>query len=165
MKRYRVAGGTFDLGIVNHAPAHSRLEDVLAGRQRLCLVLPSDADLSPDFSGLQDRGFIAHPDGFAFADELLGLNLPDAYRAAELLRLRSYVNQIGQIAEPVACGLGYTILPWSGIAACAQRDRLAVAQLARQVQHDLWIVQRKERVLPARIRTVQSVIMKAVAPI
>ncbi|QUS36763.1 LysR family transcriptional regulator [Falsirhodobacter algicola] len=147
-----VLTGAFDLGIADHAPAHPRLEGQRAGTDELCLVLPAGQS-AERFADLQARGFVDHPDGAAYAEALLPANFPD-YRGHP--RVRSFINQIGQIPEPVARGIGYTILPRSGVEAFARRDRLAVAALSHPVRHDLWLVWRRGRQLPARVAGVAA---------
>ena len=93
----------------------------------MCLVLPSNRETSPiSFQALEELGFIAHPDGFAYADELFSLNFPDAFEGSDKLRIRTFVNQISQIPSPVAHGIGYTLLPRSGVNAYPGSDKIRV---------------------------------------
>lgn len=154
--------GRFDLGVLSADPGHARLEGQYLGREELCLVLPKEApDRMPDFTDLEALGFIAHPDGFAYADELLGLNFPDAYPGADRLRLRGFLNQIGQIPAPVAEGIGYTLLPRSGVEAFAGKQALRVAPMAQRRWHELWLVNRKGRAATARAAHAASLIREA----
>lgn len=146
-----VQHGDFDLGIVDNAPIGSRLAGTRVGQDELCLILPKPAPATSDFAMLQDLGFIAHPDGFGYAESVLGANFPSDFRGAENLKVRSYVNQIGQILEPVARGIGYTILPRSGYEAFHGKDRLTVVDLKVPVVSDLWMVQRRARALPTQV--------------
>ncbi|ETX27314.1 LysR family transcriptional regulator [Roseivivax isoporae] len=144
--------GRFDLGVLGADPGHARLEARALGREELCLVLPADAPAAaPAFADLEARGFIAHPDGYAYADDLLHLNFPGAYPGADRLRVRAFVNQIGQIPAPVAQGTGYTLLPRSGVEAYARKDLLRIAPLPRRRWHELWLAARRGRPLPARL--------------
>lgn len=115
------------------------------------------------FDELQGRGFIAHPDGPAYADDLLKPNFPGAYPGADGLRLRGWVNQIGQIPAPVARGIGYTLLPRSGVEAFAQRDHLKVVPLPERRWHDLWLASRRGRALPARMVHAAEFVVQAAA--
>ena len=143
--------GRFDLGVLGADPDHVRLEARHIGREELCLVLPADAADTPmSFADLDARGFIAHPDGYGYADDLLRLNFPDDYPGADRLRLRGSVNQIGQIPAPVAKGVGYTLLPRSGVEAFVNEASLSVFQLPKRRWHDLWLVMRRGRCLSAR---------------
>ena len=123
-------------------------------------VLPADApDRVPGFDDLDARGFVAHPDGYAYADDLLNLNFPGAYPGADRMRIRAYVNQIGQIPAPVAEGIGYTLLPRSGIEAFARKDRLRVVPLPQRRWHALWLAARRGRPLPARLKHARDLIV------
>ncbi|MEI4488947.1 LysR family transcriptional regulator [Frigidibacter sp. MR17.14] len=158
-----VLAGRFDLGIVDHSPTHARLEGESVGEDELCLLLPAERAVPASFAQLDALGFIAHPDGFAYADELLGANFPDAHPGADRLRQRSFINQIGQIPEPVLRGLGYTILPRSGLDAHPGRDRLRVMPLPVPIRHALWLIQRRNRSLPARTRRLRAEIAEVLA--
>ncbi|WP_134680522.1 LysR family transcriptional regulator [Paracoccus ravus] len=158
-----VLAGGYDLGIADHAPGHARLSGERLGHDELCLILPAGAPEKPGFEDLQQRGFIAHPDGYAHAEELLSANYASDFCGVEQLRLRSFINQIGQIPEPVARGMGYTILPRSGIDASPLSRHVSVARLAQPVRHELWAIQRKGRVLPARALRIREVMARAIA--
>lgn len=160
--RAGVLEGRYDLGIFAADPNHPRLEARFLGREELCLVLPADAAKGPvTFEDLQDRGFIAHPDGFAYADDLLRMNFPEDYAGADRLRLRGSVNQIGQIPAPVAQGIGYTLLPRSGVEAFAGKAQLGIAPLPHRHWHELWLGQRHGRHLSARLRRASDLIAEA----
>lgn len=154
-----IVAGTLDLGVVSHPPAHPRLDGMRTGEDTLCLLLPNGCPAPDSLADLDRLGFIAHPDGYAHADELLSLNFPDEYRGAEALVRRSFVNQIGQIPEPVTRGLGYTILPGSGVNSFRDRSLLTVVDLPRPVRHDLWLIHRRNRVLAARTDRLRRTIM------
>ncbi|MDD9738331.1 LysR family transcriptional regulator [Marinovum sp. SP66] len=152
--------GRFDLGVLGADPGHARLEARHLGREELCLVLPADApDRVSGFADLDARGFVAHPDGYAYADDLLNLNFPGAYPGADRMRTRAYVNQIGQIPAPVAEGIGYALLPRSGIEAFARKDRLRVVPLPQRRWHALWLAARRGRPLPARLKYARDLIV------
>ncbi len=153
--------GRFDLGVLGADPDHARLQAWHLGREELCLVLPEGANTPMSFADLDARGFVAHPDGFRYADDLLRQNFPDDYPGADRLSLRGSVNQIGQIPKPVAEGVGYTLLPRSGVEAFIDKAQLHVAQLPRRSWHDLWLVARRGRQLPARVCYAREVIENA----
>lgn len=149
----------FDLGVLGADPNHARLEAKHVGREELCLVVPADAADTPlSFADLEARGFIAHPDGYGYADDLLRLNFPDEYLGADQLRVRASVNQIGQIPAPVAMGVGYTLLPRSGLEAFANKSSFSVCQLPKRRWHELWLVTRRCRRLSARARHARDII-------
>lgn len=147
-----VLAGTFDAGVVAGAAPHPRLTAQPLGAEPLDLILPaSHAGRWPEFATLQALGMIQHPDAGAYADAVFGTHFAAEYHGADRLHIRSFVNQIGQIPEPVARGLGYAILPRSGVLAFAGRDRLAIAPCPQPTVLDLQLVQRKRGPRPARI--------------
>ncbi len=149
-----VLSGLYDIGIADHQPNNPRLDGDLIGSDELCLLVPADEAGDASFANLERLGFIAHPDGFAYADELLSANYPLDYQGVDRLRIRSFINQIGQIPEPVARGVGYTILPRSGVDAYPRHEALRCAKLASPVRHDLWIIRRRGKVLAARTKRI-----------
>ncbi|MFN3129880.1 LysR family transcriptional regulator [Roseibium sp.] len=155
MPQNKIIGGlldnTIDLGIVSEKPTHTRLDVEHLGREELCLLLPADfGGMRPEFDALQELGFIGHPDGYGYADRLLSLNYPNDYSGIENLRLRGSVNQIGQIPIPMTSGVGYTVLPRSGIDAFSGRGKVAVADLEKPLFQDLWMCTVRNRPWPAR---------------
>lgn len=158
-----VVSGTYDLGITDQAPTHARLQGERVGFDPLCLLMPLGSPQPRSIADLDRLGFIAHPDGPAYADALLGINFPKDYPGAERLHQRSYVNQIGQIPEPIRQGLGYTILPKSGVDAWSGRAEISVIFLPEMVRQELWLINRKGRTLPARMQRVRTFIAEKLA--
>ncbi len=156
--------GDLDLGILAGQPQHPQLNATLLMREDLCLLVPS-AMHAHDFtlSDLNDLGFVAHPDGFEYADDVLGHNFPKDYQGADHLRTRTSVNQIGQILTPVAEGLGFAILPKSGVDAFARRDEVAILELPFKHHHDLWLTVRRGREEFARIASIIALIEQEVS--
>lgn len=153
----RILGGELDLGIVAQKPDHPRLHATLIGHEDLCLVLPAHfATDHIDLPRLNALGLVAHPDAFAYADDLFSLNFPEDYTGADQLKIRTSVNQIGQIPIPVARGLGYTILPKSGVDAYPHPQDLKVIRLPKRKQHALWMISQKGRSQFARIMAVTA---------
>lgn len=158
-----VLTGSFNFGIVDHAPTHPRLSGHKIGSDELCLILPAGFVGNPSFGELQELGFIGHPDGFSYAEELLTANFPGDFHGTEQLRLRSFINQIGQIPEPVAQGIGYTILPRSGIDPHPKRSLLHCLQMSNPVRHSLYLIQRKAGVQAARMARVMQTIRQTLS--
>jgi DNA-binding transcriptional LysR family regulator len=159
-----VLNGEFDLGVVAEPISHPRLDAIELAREELCLIVPrSFAGRNFDLHLLNELGFVAHPDGYAYADDLFFLNFPKDYKGSDRLRVRTFVNQIGQIPIPVAEGLGYTILPKSGVDAFAGKQELAIIQLPKRRYHDLWVISRKGRSEIARVAALSSFISSAAA--
>lgn len=154
-----VLEGRFDLGVADHDPYHPRVDAHHLGQEELCLVVPREAMASPiSFQALEDLGFVAHPDGFAYADNLFSMNFPKEFQGSDRLHIRTFVNQISQIPSPVAHGIGYTLLPRSGVNSYPHKDQLHVAPLPYRLRHDLWMISRRGRTLPARVSRIARLI-------
>lgn len=161
-----VLGGALDLGIVAGKPVHYQLETQFLMREELCLVVPKSQQTDTQtLEALNTLGFVGHPDGNEYADALLGPNFPAAYQGAERLRVRTSVNQIGQILTPVAEGVGYSILPKSSVDAFARRQEVRIVDLAQKHHHDLWLMYRRGRDKFARIASVIDLIDRHVLPV
>ena len=157
-----VLDGKFDLGVVAQDPAHPRLDAHQIGLEEVCLVMPAAASVREvSLQYLEELGFIAHPDGYHYADSLLARNFGDAYQGADRLRRRAHVNQIGQIPAMVANGLGYTVLPRSGIEAFDRLDALHIARLPERRFQELWRVSLGSRPLSARVRRLADLVADA----
>lgn len=156
--------GTFDVGVVANVPRQPRLLAEQLGAEPLDLILPREWEGKlPGFADLQALGYVQHPDGAAYADIVLGSYFASEYQGAERLHVRSFVNQIGQIPEPVARGLGYSILPRSGVLAYPKRDRLAIARFERRCLLQLHLVElRRKRRSPRTEKLVSIVKREAV---
>ncbi|WP_375228029.1 LysR family transcriptional regulator [Roseobacter sp. S98] len=156
--------GELDLGILATRPQQPKLEARMIMREELCLVVPKSMTPRPvELADLNKLGFVAHPDGYEYADELLGRNFAKEYQDSDHLRTRTSVNQIGQILTPVAEGIGYAILPRSGVDAFARRGEVSILNLPIKHHHDLWLTFRRGRSKFARIASMISLIEKEVS--
>lgn len=153
-----VLEGRFDLGVIAEDPRHPRIEAQYLGQEELCLVLPAGPDGPVRFDDLEALGLVAHPDVYSYADDLFSLNFPEAFTGADRLNVRTYVNQIGQIPSPVAEGVGYTLLPRSGLAASPHGDRVRVASLSEPQYHELWSISQRGRAPSAMLKRIMALI-------
>lgn len=65
------------------------------------------------------------------------------------LPVRGFTNQIGTILDPVARGLGFTVLPRFAVRAYARQQAIRVVDAAPPVRDSLWLVHRAEWPLSA----------------
>ncbi|THH36276.1 LysR family transcriptional regulator [Aliishimia ponticola] len=158
-----VLEGRFDLGIVAHDPRHPRIDARQFGREELCLLLPEGVKDPVSFDTLEMLGLVAHPDVATYADDLFSLNFPEEFTGADRLKLRTYVNQISQIPAPVAEGVGYTLLPRSGLAAFPQAARVKTASLPEPRYHELWAITRRGRAPSARLKRIMGIVEEIAA--
>ncbi|ABF62946.1 transcriptional regulator, LysR family [Ruegeria sp. TM1040] len=153
-----VLAGHFDLGIVSDVPHHPRVEAQQLGQEELCLLLPAEVEDPVSFETLEALGLVAHPDVANYADDLFSRNFPIDFAGADRLKLRTYINQISQIPSPVAAGVGYTLLPRSGLAAFAQSAQIRTARLPQPRYRELWRITRRGRIASARLKRVLAVV-------
>lgn len=158
-----VLAGTYDVSIVGDAPRHPRLASEHLGPEPLDLILPLEWEgRLPEFEDLQSLGLVQHPDGATYADAVLGANFASEYRGIESLRVRSFVNQIGQIPAPVAQGLAYSILPRSGVLAFPQREKLSIATFPQSSVLQLHLITLKRKTRSPRIEKLARFIREEV---
>lgn len=73
-------------------------------------------------------------------------------------RSTGFTKQITLILEPVARGLGFTVLPRYARQAFARQDAIQVVEGAPAVMDTLWLIHRAEWGLSARERWVVGVL-------
>ena len=142
-----VAENRAELGMVTHPPEDPRLTHQLFTRESLELIVPA-GKAAEGWDDLMRIGFIDHPDGKAMATRLLTQRFAGNPGVGHL-PVRGFVNQIGLIAEPVARGLGFTVLPRHARLAFGRQDAIAVVA-GDPVRDRLWLIHRAEWPLSAR---------------
>ncbi|WP_421334020.1 LysR family transcriptional regulator [Aeromonas veronii] len=155
-----VLAGRSDLGLVDQPPEHPSIAAEPFAREPLCLVVPNDGE-EPSWQHLCQLGFIDHPDGRSMAQRLLGRRYPG--QRVDEIPLRGFTNQIGLILEPVARGLGFTVLPRFAVTAFAQQEKIRVIQSSIEVIDTLWLIYRAEWPLPARHQRLVTILKQRVA--
>lgn len=146
----------FELGLVSLKPDEPRLSVSRFATESLDLVAPVGVTVD-DWSDLQRLGFIDHPDGKAMASRLLSRRFP-AGPGVRNLRVSGFTNQISLILEPVAQGLGFTVIPRFARLAFSRQDEIQVIEGAPTVVDTLWLLHRAEWPLSARARLALTVI-------
>lgn len=118
-------------------------------RGEFSLITPGSCGLLlyPLLLDLQEQ----HPDGRAMATRLLSRCFPGE-PGIRNIPVRGFVNQVGLILEPVARGMGFTVLPQYARQAFARQSEITVMKLERDVVDSLWMISRAEWPLSARAR-------------
>ena len=152
-----------DQGIVTDVPNKALFDVVEIGKEELCLIVPKHSHVDSDKKRLlKELGLIAHPDAehyisiyCAQSDEasLKQLNL------AEIPQV-GFINQIGQILEPIATGIGFTVIPKSAVDSFSKANMVSVVKSQKPVLETLFLVRKKNRILPARFNIVNDLIKK-----
>lgn len=138
----------YELGFITHKPDDRRLVGEPFTTEPLELVLPAGRK-AECWADLEALGFIDHPDGQAMATRLLSRNFPGNAGVRNLPQ-RGFSNQIGLILEPVARGLGFTVLPRFAREAWPNQTAIAVADCKIAVTDTLWLIHRAEWPLSTR---------------
>lgn len=155
--------GMVDVGIITDVPSHSLFDVQELGREQLCLVLP--ANVETDVYGkslLTELGLIDHPD----AEHYLSLYFAQSqesdftHLSIKEIPVTGYVNQISQILQPVAKGLGFTVLPKSAVDTFQEPQQLKIFNPKKPVIENLYMVKKRNRALPARFETLNSILQE-----
>ncbi|WP_435106079.1 LysR family transcriptional regulator [Arhodomonas sp. AD133] len=147
-----VLNNRYELGLVSLKPEDPRLVATLFAEEPLELVVPVREEVH-EWTDLQRLGFIDHPDGQAMATRLLSRCFP-GHPGIRSLPLRGFSNQIGLILEPVARGLGFTVLPCYARQAFARQEEIRVIEGGASVVDTLWLIHRAEWPLSSRAQFV-----------
>ena len=157
--RDAVLQNTYELGLVTLKPDDPRLAFESFIEEPLELIVPAAAAVD-DWDGLARLGFIDHPDGQAMATRLLSRRFP-GNPGVRMLPVHGFINQIGLILEPVARGLGFTVLPRHARLAFARQEAIRVVEGSDPVVDQLWLIYRAEWPLSARAQRVVTHIREA----
>jgi DNA-binding transcriptional LysR family regulator len=147
-----VLDNRFEFGLVTLKPTDARLTVTRFAQEPLELVAPAGEAVNT-WADLERLGFIDHPDGQAMAGRLLSRRFP-GQPGAQTLPCRGFTNQISLILDPVARGLGFSVLPRYARLAFSKPDAIQVVDGAPLVVDTLWLLHRAEWPLTARAETV-----------
>ncbi|MCB2003582.1 MAG: LysR family transcriptional regulator [Rhodoferax sp.] len=144
----------FELGLVTLRPDDPHLTVSRFAQEPLELVAPAGATVRT-WSDLERLGFIDHPDGQAMAARLLSRWFPGK-PGVRSLPCHGFSNQISLILEPVARGLGFSVLPRFARLAFSRPAYIQVvdADTKTPVVDTLWLLHRAEWPLSARAERV-----------
>jgi len=145
-----VSSNRYELGIVSRRPEDPRLSATLFAEEALELVIPAGEQVR-DWNDLVRLGFIDHPDGRTMATRLLGLQFPGNPGVSQL-PVHGFSNQIALILEPVARGLGFTVIPRYAREAFAGAQAIHSVASENPVVDSLWLIHRSEWPLSGRAR-------------
>jgi len=156
-----VQQGGIDIGIVTHLPNQSLFDVQEVGSEPLCLILPNSKACDSTAS-LTELGLIRHPDAEHYLSIYFAQCGEEAFAALNIdeIPTSGYVNQLSQILLPVSKGLGFTVLPQSAVESFHDAEKLSVLKPANPVSETLYLVKKRNRVLPARFETVISTLKR-----
>lgn len=143
-----ILSNRFELGLATIRPDDPRLAVEKFSDEPLELIVPAGEQVE-SWADLDRLGFIDHPDGEAMATRLFRSLFP-GNPGPHGLRRSGFTNQIALILEPVARGLGFTVLPRHAREAFGRPDKIRVIEGKRQVHDTLWLIHRAEWPLSRR---------------
>lgn len=150
----------FELGLLTLKPDDRRIAASPFAEESLELIVPADEEVR-GWADLARIGFIDHPDGYAMAGRLLGRHFAGAH-GVRTLPVHNFSNQVGLILEPVARGLGFTVLPRYARQAFDRPAAIRVVELDVPVVDTLWLIHRSEWPPTARALRVVAELRQAV---
>jgi len=153
--------GIIDLGIVTDTPSKNLFDVEALGQEELCLVLPSNIEVNGDIGKLLNHiGLIAHPDVEHYLLLYFAQSQEQSLRKLVIneIPVTGYINQISQILQPVAKGLGFTVLPKSAVESFQTTQLLRVFKSSKPVIEALYAVKKKNRELPERYKALKKLI-------
>ena len=151
-----LADGDADIGLLTQETRHPDLLCQALAQEPLLLVT-ADSEGNISWQRLMQLGFIDHPDGAYQARRLLNANFVE-FESVSQLKISGFCNQIGLILEPVAHGLGFTVLPATAVAQFYKQQKIAAHQLNHAIAETIYLSQNKSSVDVARIEfLIQSV--------
>lgn len=140
----------FEMGMVTQKPDDRRLSATRFAEEPLELVAPAGAQAA-SWQDLEALGYIDHPDGQAMATRLLSRRFP-GNPGVRNLPLRGFSNQISLILEPVARGLGFTVIPRYARLAFARPETIQVIESEIGLVDTIWLIHRAEWPLSSRAK-------------
>ncbi|ASP37629.1 LysR family transcriptional regulator [Bacterioplanes sanyensis] len=145
-----LVAGEADVGLLTELPRHGELLCQPMAEEALLLVT-SSKETAISWQRLLELGFINHPDGAYHARRLLSANFGE-FESVSQLPVTGFSNQIGLILEPVARGLGFTVLPETAVAMFPQKKDIRSHLLTHAVSETIYQVKNKHSAELARVR-------------
>lgn len=141
-----------DLGFMTRPAAGQDVQIQPIAQEELLLVTSKHTP-QVSWQTLQDLGFIDHPDGAHHVALLLSANFSQ-YQQGQTFRHSGFCNQISLILEPVALGLGFSVLPRHAVEAFSKLGELCIHQLDTKVYEPVYVATYRNKVLTNRVKTV-----------
>ncbi|MGF1703839.1 LysR family transcriptional regulator [Photobacterium makurazakiensis] len=146
-----VKANSIDLGIVTHAIADPNIDQESIGFEPLCVVVPACYPSDTlDMLQLSQLGFINHPDGEHYLQQVHHANFTDTPFDFNKVNVAGYINQLNQILLPVSLGLGFTVLPKKAVDSFSSPSEIKTIQLPNTVDQALFLIKKKHRTLGKR---------------
>lgn len=144
-----IEAGGLDLGFMSIRPSLQNVEAIKLCQEKLYIITPKKKKIKT-LDQLLGLGFITHPDGPKMLETIFFKNFPEHCKGLNDLKISGGTNQIGRILEPVAAGLGFSVISHFAYQAYPNKENLSIFPLKHEVISDVYIVKRKFLKLPLR---------------
>jgi len=139
----------YDVGLITFDPQDAKIRAEPIAKEPLELVYPRNENVET-WDDLMRIGIIDYPDGRAMADRLLSRHFP-GNPGVKTLPSSGFSNQVSLLLEPVALGLGFTVLPRYARQAFAKQNEIAFKHCDNPVVNTLWAIYRADWPLSRRV--------------
>lgn len=153
--------GVIDQGIITDMPNKNLFDIEELGEEELCLVVPANTNTNKSKKQLlTDTGLISHPDAEYYLSLYCAQSEDEELKQLDISKIPvvGYINQISQILQPIAKGMGFTVLPRSAVDSFQDLQYLEILKPKKPVIETLYLVRKRARTLPARYTTLNSTI-------
>jgi DNA-binding transcriptional LysR family regulator len=156
-----VLTGRVDLGFVSKPNVDDKIFCEKFASERLLLLTPCGRNCR-SFKDLINLGFISHPDGPYYLSRILEVNFPDDLKSMKHIPIKGRINQLTRILDPVALGLGFTVLPEFVMAFYPAHKQISITPLKIEVQDSIYRINLANKILPARYIKILELLHHAV---
>ncbi|MBF0442349.1 MAG: LysR family transcriptional regulator [Oligoflexales bacterium] len=139
----------FRMGFISIDASNDMIIKEKISEENLLLVAPKKAKIK-SYKDLLDCGFIAHPDGYHYANRLLAENFPSEFKSIEEIPFKGFINQVNRILDPVMAGLGFSVLPEYAVREYPKFKELQIIRLKKPVIDPIFIIFKRNDQLPVR---------------
>lgn len=159
-----IKDGLIDQGIVTDIPNNNVFDFEELGKEELCLVVPQTTNLDRSKKQLLiELGLISHPDAEHYLSLYFKQSEEQELKELDIKKIPviGSINQISQILEPIAEGIGFTVIPKSALDSFHSPELLKILKPQQPVMEDLYLVRKQNRELPARYKIFNAIIKQA----
>lgn len=156
----KIADRKIDFGLLTEPSKNKQITCEKIAVEPLVLVTSNDIK-KVTWQNLLKLGFINHPDAAHHANLLLSENYPQ-FEHIEQFLCKGFSNQISLILEPVARGLGFTILPLNAVNAFHSPEKIHIHPLVHVVSESIFLCYHRHAFETKRSAYIKSIISELI---
>jgi len=155
----RLLRDEIELGYSYRKALDLRIQSDYLFSEPICVIAPQGAR-PKTFADWQRLGFVHHPDGPNGLARVFSENFKE-FRGQEDFPIRTSINQINRIVDPIEAGLGFSVLPAIAARHYAKGRGVRIVPMKKQVANRIYRLAWKGRKLPLRLTAIENEIKKA----